>query len=59
VGKLTGWLEQVSAMPETTEFLAKNGLDPLPGDAEMLRALLVRDTARWGDWVKLAQIEPQ
>jgi tripartite-type tricarboxylate transporter receptor subunit TctC len=59
VAKLTGWLDTVSAMPETRAFLAKNGLDPLPGDAAMLRALLIKDTARWGEWVRLAQIEPQ
>ena len=59
VAKLAGWLEAVSAMPETRAFLAKNGLDPLPGDAAMLRALLIKDTARWGEWVRLAQIEPQ
>jgi hypothetical protein len=46
-------------MPDTEAFLEKNGLDPMPGDAEMLRALLIKDTARWGEWVKLAQIEPQ
>ena len=46
-------------MPETSEFLAKNGLDPMPGDAAMLRALLIKDMARWGDWVRLAQIEAQ
>jgi tripartite-type tricarboxylate transporter receptor subunit TctC len=59
VAKLTGWFDAIARMPETDGFLAKNGLDPLPGDADMLRALLIKDTARWGEWVKLAQIEPQ
>jgi tripartite-type tricarboxylate transporter receptor subunit TctC len=59
VEKLTAWLSQITALPETTEFLTRNGLDPLPGDATTLRALLVRDTGRWGEWVKMAQIEPQ
>ena len=59
VGKLTGWFDQIAAMPETSEFLARNGLDPMPGDSTALRALLIKDMARWGEWVKLAQIEPQ
>jgi tripartite-type tricarboxylate transporter receptor subunit TctC len=59
VEKLTAWLDKVSARPETDEFLTRNGLDPLPGDAALLRAMLARDTKRWGEWVKLAQIEPQ
>jgi tripartite-type tricarboxylate transporter receptor subunit TctC len=59
VDKLTAWLEKVAAMPETNEFLTRNGLDPLIGDAATLRAMLIRDTARWGEWVKLAQIEAQ
>jgi hypothetical protein len=52
-------MDKVSAFPETIEFLTRNGLDPLPGDATLLRAMLIRDTQRWGDWVKLAQIEAQ
>jgi hypothetical protein len=59
VEKLTAWMEKVSALPETVEFLTRNGLDPLPGDAALLRAMLIRDTKRWGEWVKLAQIEAQ
>jgi len=59
VAKLTAWMDKVSAFPETVEFLTRNGLDPLPGDATLLRAMLIRDTQRWGEWVKLAQIEAQ
>jgi tripartite-type tricarboxylate transporter receptor subunit TctC len=56
--KLAGWFDKISAMPETKEFLTRNGLDSLPGDTAMLKNLLVKDTQRWGEWVKLAQIEP-
>ena len=59
VEKLTGWFAQISAMPETKEFLVKNGLEPMAGDPAMLRELLVRDTRLWGDYAKLAGIEPQ
>jgi tripartite-type tricarboxylate transporter receptor subunit TctC len=57
--KLALWTNKINAMPETQEFLKKNGLDPLNGDAAAMRALLVKDTQRWGEWVKLANIEPQ
>jgi tripartite-type tricarboxylate transporter receptor subunit TctC len=57
--KLASWIVKVSAMPETKEFLRKNGLDPLAGDAAAMRKLLVEDTVRWGEWVKLANIEVQ
>jgi tripartite-type tricarboxylate transporter receptor subunit TctC len=59
VAKLTAWMDKVAALPETNEFLTRNGLDPLLGDAATLRAMLIRDTTRWGEWVKLAQIEAQ
>ena len=59
VDKLTAWMVKVAALPETGEFLTRNGLDPLLGDAATLRAMLIRDTTRWGEWVKLAQIEAQ
>jgi tripartite-type tricarboxylate transporter receptor subunit TctC len=59
VDKLTAWMAKVAALPETGEFLTRNGLDPLLGDAATLRAMLIRDTTRWGEWVKLAQIEAQ
>ena len=33
--------------------------DPLPGPPDLLRQLLARDLAKWGDYVRLAKIEPQ
>ncbi|HEY4774927.1 MAG TPA: tripartite tricarboxylate transporter substrate-binding protein [Xanthobacteraceae bacterium] len=59
VDKIAGWFDKISAMPETKAFLIRNGLEPLSGDAATMRALLVKDIARWAEWVKLAQIEPQ
>ena len=57
--KLTVWFAKISDMPETKEFLRKSGLEPKKGDAEAMRKLLIEDTARWGEWVKLANIEVQ
>jgi tripartite-type tricarboxylate transporter receptor subunit TctC len=59
VDKLAVWFGQISDMPETKEFLRKSGLEPLRGDAAAMRKLLIEDTARWGEWVKLANIEVQ
>jgi tripartite-type tricarboxylate transporter receptor subunit TctC len=59
VDKLAAWFVKISNMPETKEFLLKNGLDPVSGDATAMRKLLIEDTVRWGDYVKLANIEVQ
>jgi len=57
--KLAAWTNAISAMAETKAFLRKNGLDPMSGDHAALRALLVKDTQRWGDYVRIANIDPQ
>jgi tripartite-type tricarboxylate transporter receptor subunit TctC len=57
--KLALWTGKINAMDDTKAFLKKNGLDPLAGDAATMRALLVKDTQRWGEWAKLANIVPQ
>lgn len=59
IEKLAAWFVKISDMPETRDFLRKNGLEPRKGDAAAMRQLLVEDTARWGEWVKLANIEIQ
>ena len=57
--KLTKWFDAVSALPATATFLKTYGYDPLPGDPAMARRLLLSDTQRWGEYVRLAGIEPQ
>jgi tripartite-type tricarboxylate transporter receptor subunit TctC len=57
--KLAAWTTKINAMDETRAFLKNNGLDPLNGDAAAMHALLVKDTQRWGEWARLANIEPQ
>lgn len=46
------------ADPETIEFLRKTGSEPFPGDAVQAQKLLEDGVKIWGDWVKLAKIEP-
>ena len=59
VDKLAGWIAQISSTEETKQFLAKFANDPLPGDAALLRKMLQTDIERWGDYVKIAEIEVQ
>jgi tripartite-type tricarboxylate transporter receptor subunit TctC len=59
VEKLAGWFNQISAMEETKTFLSRVATDPFPGTPEATAALLRADYERWGQYVKLAKIEPQ
>jgi tripartite-type tricarboxylate transporter receptor subunit TctC len=45
--------------PGMKEYLAKLYASPYPGDPESLRALVQRDTVRWGEMIKAAGIEPE
>jgi tripartite-type tricarboxylate transporter receptor subunit TctC len=49
---------QIAVDEETKKFLANLGSDPLPGNSQMLKSLLVKDTKAWHEYVKLAKIEP-
>ncbi len=59
VERLAGWFNQITAMEETRQFLARGALDPLPGTPDSMAALLRTETERWGRFVRLAKIEPQ
>jgi tripartite-type tricarboxylate transporter receptor subunit TctC len=59
VDKLHAAVEKVLALQETKDFLFRIANDPLPGSPDLLREMLARDLAKWGDYVRLAKIEPQ
>ena len=59
IDKLAGWFNQITAAEETRQFLARAALDPFPGSPEQMSALLKTEMERWGNYVKLAKIEPQ
>jgi tripartite-type tricarboxylate transporter receptor subunit TctC len=59
VDKLHAAVEKVLALQETKDFLFRIANDPLPGPPDLLREMLARDLAKWGDYVRLAKIEPQ
>ena len=54
--------EQITAIvrdPAMQEHLARLYALPLPGSPSALRELAARDTARWGELIKAAGIEPE
>jgi tripartite-type tricarboxylate transporter receptor subunit TctC len=56
--KLETLFNQIAVDDETKTFLANLGSDPFPGNSQMLKALLVKDTKAWAEYVKIAKIEP-
>jgi tripartite-type tricarboxylate transporter receptor subunit TctC len=59
VEKMAKWINQITAMAATKEFLTTQGADPLPGSPEETRKKLVQAVATWQKVVTLAKIEPQ
>jgi tripartite-type tricarboxylate transporter receptor subunit TctC len=59
VARLHGAVAKVLALDQTKAFLARIANDPLPGSPDLLRQMLERDIARWGEYLRLAKIEPQ
>jgi tripartite-type tricarboxylate transporter receptor subunit TctC len=49
---------KIAVDEETTKFLGNLGSDPFPGNSTMLKELLVSDIKAWGEYVKIAKIEP-
>jgi len=58
-GKLAGWFNQITAMPETKDFLRSQGADPLIGDRDYVRKRLINDMEYWRNVTKLANLTPQ
>jgi len=56
--KLEAVFNKIAVEPDTKAFLANTGSDAFPGDAALARKLIVEGVKQWGDYVKLAKIEP-
>jgi tripartite-type tricarboxylate transporter receptor subunit TctC len=56
--KLEAVFNKIAVEPDTKEFLANTGSDALPGNGKLARELIVKGLKDWGDYVKLAKIEP-
>jgi len=55
--KYEAWFNKIAVAPETVKFLANSGADPFPGSSAQLKELLVKDTAAWHEYVKIAKID--
>ena len=59
VKRLSDLTNEVVRSPGMLSYLANLHAEPLPGDPESLRKLVESDTARWGQLIKAAGIEPE
>jgi tripartite-type tricarboxylate transporter receptor subunit TctC len=59
VKKLADWLNQINAMPETREYLVRQGAEPLPGTTEGTRKKLADEVVLWEKIIKIAKFETQ
>ncbi len=58
-GKLVGWINEITNMPETKAFLARTGADPFPGTPQSTAAHLNAEIEKWTSILRAANIEPQ
>lgn len=56
--KLEAVFNKIAVEPDTKAFLANVGSDVFPGNAARARQLIVDGVKQWGEYVKLAKIEP-
>ena len=59
VDQLNKWFSTVVAADETQTFLKNYGGDPWIATPEEAQARLVADIAAWGDYIRIAKLEPQ
>ena len=58
VDKVHAWFVQMVSSEETKKFLNSFGGDPYINTPEQGQAMLERDVKAWGDYVRMAKIEP-
>ena len=58
IDMINQWFVQMVSSEETKKFLNNFGGDPYSNTPEQGQALLERDVKDWGDYVRLAKIEP-
>jgi tripartite-type tricarboxylate transporter receptor subunit TctC len=59
VSKLEGWFAQMTARPQTQDFVKRMGGVPYPGDREKLATAISNEIKNWAEYVRLANIQPQ
>ena len=59
VDQINAWFRQVIATDETKAFLNKFGADPWVASVDEAQARLLKDIQDWGEYVRVAKIQPQ
>lgn len=59
IDKLAGLFKQITALPETKAFVAGFSAEAAPGGPAELEDMLRKDLVLWGEYTKIAKIEPQ
>jgi len=59
VDRLAAWFNQITTSDGTRKFLENLATDPFPGSPESMAALLRTEIDQWGNYARLAKIEPQ
>ena len=57
VNKLADWINQISAMPETREYLVRQGAEPLPGTPESTKKKLADEIELWKKIITIGKFE--
>jgi tripartite-type tricarboxylate transporter receptor subunit TctC len=58
VNKMNGWINDIVKTDEAHKFFASIGADITLSTPEQTRALLEKEVKSWGDYVRIAKIEP-
>jgi tripartite-type tricarboxylate transporter receptor subunit TctC len=59
VARINSWFREVVGSAETQAFLRRYGGDPWIATPEEAQARLVKDIAAWGEYIRLAGLQPQ
>jgi tripartite-type tricarboxylate transporter receptor subunit TctC len=57
--KINQWFSEIVRQPETKKFLNDSGADPMVRTPDQAQAMFLAAIKEWGDYVRLAGIEPQ
>src|SRR5262245_22878036 len=59
IDQINKWFNQILVMDDTREFLNKFGGDPFISTPDVAQALFIKEEQAWGEYVRIARIEPQ
>jgi tripartite-type tricarboxylate transporter receptor subunit TctC len=57
--KINQWFTEIAKMPETKTFLNASGADPMIRTPDEAQKMFLAAIKEWGEYVRLAKIEPQ